>query len=170
QTDAAINPGNSGGPLVNMRGELVGINTAIASKTGSYAGVGFAVPSNTARSVARDLIEQGSVTRGWIGVIPRQLSPELIRRYAPGATSGVFVEAIYRRHPAAAAGIQPGDVITHWAGEPITSVTEISRAVAGARIDSEVEVGLVRGRETHTVTVTIARQPQARNGRPVEGI
>ncbi len=170
QTDAAINPGNSGGPLVNLRGELVGINTAIASKTGSYAGVGFAVPSNTARSVARELIEHGSVTRGWIGLIPRELTPLLIRRYAPGAESGVFVEAVYRRHPAAAAGIQPGDVITHWAGEPVTSVTDLGRAVAETEIGSEVEVHVIRGRQTGTATVTVARQPQPRNGRPVEGI
>jgi len=170
QTDAAINPGNSGGPLVNLRGELVGINTAIASRTGTYAGVGFAVPSNMARHVARQLIEQGRVTRGWIGVIPRELSPELIRRYVPAATGGVFVEAIYRRHPAATAGIQPGDAITHWAGEPVTSVGQLARSVADTPIDLEVQVRLARGRETLTVTVKVAQQPEARNGRPVEGI
>lgn len=170
QTDAAINPGNSGGPLVNLRGELVGINTAIASRTGTYAGVGFAVPSNMARLVARQLIEQGRVTRGWIGIIPRELSPELIRRYVPAATGGVFVEAIYRRHPAATAGIQPGDAITHWAGEPVTSVGQLARSVADTPIDSEVQVRLARGRETLTVTVKVAQQPEAPNGRPVEGI
>jgi serine protease Do len=170
QTDAAINPGNSGGPLVNLRGELVGINTAIASKTGSYAGVGFAVPSNTARSVARELIEKGRVTRGWIGVIPRELSPQLIRRYAPGVDCGVFVEAVYRRHPAATAGIQPGDVITHWAGDPVTSVTDLARAVAEAEIGAQLEVQFTRGRETQTAVVTVASQPRSRNGRPVEGV
>lgn len=170
QTDAAINPGNSGGALVNLRGELVGINTAIASRTGTYAGVGFAVPSNMARSVARQLIEEGRVIRGWIGIIPRELSPELARRYAPAATSGVFVEAIYRRHPAAMAGVQPGDVITHWAGEAVTSVGQLAKRVADAEIGSEVEVALIRGRERLTVTITICEQPEAQNGRPVEGI
>jgi serine protease Do len=170
QTDAAINPGNSGGPLVNLRGELVGVNTAIASKTGTYAGVGFAVPSNTARSVARQLIEEGRVVRGWIGIIPRELSPELIRRYAPTATCGVFVEAIYRRHPAACAGVQPGDVLTHWDGEPVTSISQLGRRVADAPVDSQIEVRLVRGREVVTVTVTVGQQPQSENGRPVEGI
>ncbi|MBD3293177.1 MAG: trypsin-like serine protease [Armatimonadia bacterium] len=170
QTDAAINPGNSGGALVNLRGELVGINTAIASKSGSNAGVGFAVPSNMARAVARQLIEEGRVIRGWIGVIPRALSAELIRRYAPAATCGVFVEAMYRRHPAAAGGMQPGDVITHWAGEAITSVGQLGRAVADAEIGSEVDVRLIRGREALTVTTTVGQQPEGRNGRPVEGI
>jgi len=170
QTDAAINPGNSGGALVDLRGELVGINTAIASKSGSNAGVGFAVPSNMARSVARQLIEEGHVIRGWIGVIPRELSPELIRRYVPGATHGVFVEAIYRRHPAATAGVQPGDVITHWAGEAISSVGQLGRSIADAEIGSEVQAALIRGREAITVTITVGEQPEARNGRPVEGV
>jgi serine protease Do len=170
QTDAAINPGNSGGPLVNLRGELVGINTAIASKTGTYAGVGFAVPSNTARAIARQLIEKGRVTRGWIGIIPRELSPALIRRYAPGATCGVFVEAVYRRHSAAACGIQPGDVITHWDGAPVASVSQLGRMVADAEIGSRVEVALIRGRDAATATVTVAQQPQTRSGRPVEGV
>ncbi len=170
QTDAAINPGNSGGPLVNLRGELVGINTAIASKTGTYAGVGFAVPSNMARSIARQLIEEGRVTRGWIGIVPRELTPTLIRRYAPAATSGVFVEALYRRHPAAAGGVQPGDVIAAWEDRTITSVGQLGRLVADAEIGSDVRISLVRGRETLTTTITVGRQPLAQNGRPVEGI
>ncbi|MFW6156911.1 MAG: S1C family serine protease [Armatimonadota bacterium] len=170
QTDAAINPGNSGGPLVNLHGELVGINTAIASKTGTYAGVGFAVPSNMARSVVRQLIEQGRVVRGWIGVVPRELSPVLIRRYAPAATGGVFVEAVYRRHPAAAGGVQPGDVITHFAGEEITSVSRLGRLVADAEIGSDVDLRLIRGRDAFKVTVTVGQQPQSQSGRPVEGI
>ncbi|MFO8082423.1 MAG: trypsin-like peptidase domain-containing protein [Armatimonadota bacterium] len=170
QTDAAINPGNSGGPLVNLHGELVGINTAIASKTGTYAGVGFAVPGNMARSVIRQLIEQGRVVRGWVGIVPRELSPALIRRYAPAATRGVFVEAVYRRHPAAAGGVQPGDVITHFAGEEITSVNQLGRRVADAEIGSEVEIGVIRGRDTLTLTLVVGQQPQSQSGRPVEGI
>ncbi len=170
QTDAAINPGNSGGPLVNLRGELVGINTAIASQSGGSEGVGFAVPSNTARGVVRQLIQHGRVVRGWIGIIPRELTPELIRRYAPGAEAGVFVEAVYRQHPAMLGGIQPGDVVTHWAGEQVRSVAELARLVADAEIGSEVELRLVRGREQRTATVTIAQQPTARNGRPIQGM
>ena len=170
QTDAAINPGNSGGPLVNLHGELVGINAAIASKTGTYAGVGFAIPSNTARSIGRQLIQEGRVIRGWIGVVPRELSPALIRRYAPAATCGVFVEALYRNQPAAAGGVQPGDVITAWDGQTITSVGQLGRLVSDAEIGSEVDVALVRGRQTLTPTITVGQQPLAENGRPLEGI
>lgn len=170
QTDAAINPGNSGGPLVNLRGELVGVNTAIASRTGTNAGVGFAVPSNMARTVARQLVETGRVVRGWIGIIPRELSPELIRRHAPAASGGVFVEAIYRGQPAMTAGIQPGDVITAFGGEQITTVGQLSRSVADARVGSEVRIELVRGRDRHAVAVTIDAQPVARTGRPIKGM
>ncbi len=170
QTDAAINPGNSGGPLVNLRGELVGINTAIASRTGTSAGVGFAVPSIMAQRIARELIESGTVTRGWIGIIPRELSETLIRRYAPGATCGVFVEAIYRQQPAAVAGVQPADVVTHWGGAEITCVSRLTMAVADARIGADVQVRLIRGREPLTVTVCVAQQPQGQDGQAVEGI
>lgn len=170
QTDAAINPGNSGGPLVNLRGELIGINTAIASRTGTHTGVGFAVPSNMARTVARQLIENGRVVRGWIGIIPRDLSPELIRRYAPGATSGVFVEAIYRGQPAMSAGIQPSDVITGFGSESISSVGQLSRLVADAEVGSEVRIRFVRGQAAQTITVAIGQQPTARDGRPIKGM
>ena len=170
QTDAAINPGNSGGPLVNLRGELVGINTAIASRTGTSAGVGFAVPSNMARRIARELIESGAVTRGWIGIIPRELSETLISRYAPGASCGVFVEAIYRQQSAALAGIQPGDVITHWGGTEITCVSQLAMAVADAQIGANVEVRLIRGREPLTVSVCVAQQPRGQDGQAVEGV
>ena len=170
QTDAAINPGNSGGPLVNLRGELVGINTAIASRSGANAGVGFAVPSNMARMVATQLIANGRVVRGWIGIIPRELSPELTRRYAPGATAGVFVEAVYRGQPAVAAGIQPGDVITHFGGQQVATIGQLSRMVADAEIDTEVGVQLVRGREQHTVRVRIDPQPMPRDGSRIRGM
>ncbi len=170
QTDAAINPGNSGGPLVNLRGELIGINTAIASKTGTSAGVGFAVPSNMARGVAQQLIERGRVIRGWIGIIPRDLTPTIVRRYAPGATAGVFVEAVYRNQPAIAAGIQPGDVIVSWDGQQITSVSQLARLVADSEIGSAVSVRLLRQDQSHEVVVTVSQQPTTRSGRPIEGI
>lgn len=170
QTDAAINPGNSGGPLVNLRGELIGINTAIASKTGTSAGVGFAVPSNIARRVAQQLIERGRVIRGWIGIIPRDLTPTIVRRYAPGVTAGVFVEAVYRNQPAIAAGIQPGDVIVSWDGQQITSVSQLARLVADSEIGSAVSVRLLRHDQSHEVVVTVSQQPTTRSGRPIEGI
>lgn len=170
QTDAAINPGNSGGPLINLRGELVGINTAIASRSGGSAGVGFAVPSNMARVVARQLIETGAVVRGWLGVIPRELSPELARRYAPAASSGVFVEAVYRNHPAINAGIQPGDVIVAWNGTEVVTVGQLGKLVADTPVGSEISVELVRGTQRHTAKVTVARQPMPSSGGPVKGL
>ncbi|MGC9320346.1 MAG: S1C family serine protease, partial [Armatimonadota bacterium] len=162
--------GNSGGPLVNLRGEVVGINTAIASQSGGSEGVGFAVPSNVARGVARQLIERGRVVRGWIGVVPAELSPELIRRYAPGAESGVFVEALYRGHPAMEAGLQPGDVITRWGDTPVTSVSQLARLIADTPVGAEVEVGYLRGGQQGTVTITVGQQPITRTGRPVQGM
>ncbi|MEA3401421.1 MAG: trypsin-like peptidase domain-containing protein [Armatimonadota bacterium] len=170
QTDAAINPGNSGGPLVNLRGELVGINTAIASQSGGSEGVGFAVPSNVARGVARQLIEQGRVVRGWIGIIPGELSPELIRRYAPGAETGVFVEALYRGHPAMEAGLQPQDVITRWGDTEVTSLSQLARLIADTQVGAEVQVTYLRGGQEGTATVTVGQQPIARTGRPIKGM
>ncbi|MGD9498551.1 MAG: S1C family serine protease [Armatimonadota bacterium] len=170
QTDAAINPGNSGGPLVNLRGELVGINTAIASQSGGSVGVGFAVPSALARSVAHQLIESGRVVRGWIGIIPRELTDELIARYALTIRSGVFVEAVYRDHPAVRAGIAPGDVITMWGGEPVTSVAQLGRLVANTPPGSAVTVTWRRGNQQYSQAVTVAQQPVGRGGRPIEGI
>ena len=170
QTDAAINPGNSGGPLVNLRGELIGVNTAIASRSGANAGVGFAVPSNMARKIASQLVHNGTVVRGWIGIIPRDLSPELARRHAPGTTAGVFVEAVYRGQPAIDADIQPGDVIAGFDGARITSVGQLSRLVAEAEVGSQVAVSLVRGRSERAVRVMIGRQPTPRDGRPIRGM
>ncbi len=170
QTDAAINPGNSGGPLVNLRGELVGINTAIASQSGGSVGVGFAVPSALARRVARQLIETGRVQRGWIGAIPRDITPELRQRYGLDDISGVFIEAIYRRHPAMAAGLAPGDVITRWGDQDITSVSQLARLVAACPAGEQVTVTYVRRGQPCQTAVTVALQPITRDGRPVKGI
>ncbi len=170
QTDAAINPGNSGGPLVNLRGELVGINTAIASQSGGSVGVGFAVPSALARGVARQLIESGRVQRGWIGVIPRDITPELAARYSLGDASGVFIEAVYRGHPAMVAGLAPGDVITGWGDQEIASVNQLARLVAGCAAGEQVAVSYMRAGQPCQTIVTVAQQPITRDGRPIKGI
>lgn len=170
QTDAAINPGNSGGPLVNLRGELIGINTAIASQSGGSVGVGFAVPSALARQVARQLIESGRVVRGWLGIIPRDVTARLMRRYSLATGSGVFVEAVYRGHPAMNAGIEPGDVIIAWGDEEVTSVRELARLVAHSPAGTQVQVVWLRGKQRMEGTVTVAQQPITRDGRPIEGI
>ena len=126
QTDAAINPGNSGGPLVNLRGEVVGINTAIASQTGGYQGIGFAVPANLARDVVSDLRAEGTVTRGYLGVGIQKLTKELSKQLLNSSTAqGVVVNGVSSGTPAQQAGIQPGDVITHFADNPVDSPSSL---------------------------------------------
>jgi serine protease DegQ len=112
QTDAAINPGNSGGALVDVNGHLMGINTAIYSRSGGSMGIGFAVPVSTAKMVLDSIVRDGQVSRGWIGVEPNDLSPELAETFGVKAASGVIITGVLQNGPAAQAGIRPGDVIT----------------------------------------------------------
>jgi serine protease Do len=144
QTDAAINPGNSGGPLVNLRGELVGINTAIASQTGGYQGIGFAIPGNQAREVAEQL-KTGQVQRAYLGVGIQELDRNLSRQFTREAsTRGVLVTQVGADTPAERAGIQPGDVITHFADRPVTTRAELQRAVERVPVGTSHTVRLVR--------------------------
>jgi serine protease Do len=112
QTDAAINPGNSGGPLINLDAEVVGMNTAIVSRNGGYMGVGFAIPSNLIGAVADQLIQAGEVTRGYLGILIQQLTPELAQSFGLGQTQGILVAQVTPGSPAATAGLRQGDVIT----------------------------------------------------------
>jgi serine protease Do len=165
QTDAAINPGNSGGALINGRGELVGINTAIYSQSGGYQGVGFAVPSNLARKVMNDLIKYGQVRRGTLGYMQgRELSEGLAQRLDVPAARGVLVERMTRDSPAYDAGIRPGDVIVSVDGKPVEDVGQLLRLVADAPIGSSVAVGAYRdGRKTEFRAAVVAmRQRTAR--------
>lgn len=145
QTDAAINPGNSGGPLINLRGEVVGINTAIASQTGGYQGIGFAVPANLAKDVVSQLKDQGAVTRGYFGVkiqkLTKDLSDQLLDR---SDYSGVLVNHVQSGTPAQQAGLRPGDVITHFAGYPVDSPAGLQRAVERVPIGSTQKVNFIR--------------------------
>ncbi len=126
QTDAAINPGNSGGALVDAGGNLIGINTAIFSKTGASHGIGFAIPVATAQHVMKQLIEHGEVRRGWVGIEMQNLTPELADSFGVKTTHGAIVAGVYRNGPAAAAGLTPGDIITHVNGEAIQNGEEIA--------------------------------------------
>ncbi len=170
QTDAAINPGNSGGPLVNLRGELIGINTAIASQGGGSEGIGFAVPSNVAQPIARELIQTGQVARGWIGIIPRDLTPRLVQRLGLGVNSGALIERMYRDQPAHLAGLQPGDVIVGWDGQTVNTVNQLIAIVMKAEIGATVSVDLYRGQQRMSANVTISQQPAGQNGRAIKGI
>ena len=145
QTDAAINPGNSGGALVNVRGELVGINTAIYSETGGYQGIGFAVPSNIARRVVNDIIRYGQVRRGSIGFLEvSPLTPRVARQLGAPDTNGLLVTRMRRDSEAYTAGIRPGDVIVSFNGERFTDMQRLQRAIADAPIGSTVRIGIVR--------------------------
>jgi len=160
QTDAAINPGNSGGPLVNVKGEVVGINTAIFSRSGGYQGIGFAVPSNMARNVFTQLVTKGKVVRGWIGVSIQDLNTELARNFGLRNTNGALVSDVIRNSPAERGGIMRGDVIVAIDNRKIDSVAALRNVVAQSPIGSEVAVKVVRDRKIRDLTVTIAELPR----------
>src|SRR5215467_102379 len=161
QTDAAINPGNSGGALVNVRGELVGINTAIFSQSGGNMGIGFAVPSNMARSIVDQLNKTGKVVRGWLGVSIQELTPELATQFGIGETKGVLVSDIMDDSPAKKAGFERADVIVEFDGKPMDSPTHLRNAVAQTPIGKKVPIRLIRDKKSRTLEVTIAEQPKS---------
>lgn len=133
QTDAAINPGNSGGALVDIHGNLLGINTAIYSRSGGSMGIGFAIPVSTARLVLDGIVKDGQVTRGWIGVEPNELSPELAETFGVKASEGVIITGVLQDAPAAQAGMRPGDVIVRVDGKAVGNVSELLTAVAALK-------------------------------------
>lgn len=160
QTDAAINPGNSGGALVNMRGELVGINTAIFSRSGGSTGIGFAVPANMARQVMGALINQGKVTRGWLGVSIQDLDPALARNLGLDSTDGVLVSDIIPDTPAARAGVRSGDVIIRFDGKSIGDAHVLRNVVAATPVGKRVFIEVVRKGARKRLSVYISEQPK----------
>ncbi|MBX9936677.1 MAG: PDZ domain-containing protein, partial [Burkholderiaceae bacterium] len=162
QTDAAINPGNSGGALVDTNGNLMGINTAIYSRSGGSMGIGFAIPVSTAKLVLDGIVKDGQVTRGWIGVEPNELSPELAETFGVKATEGVIITGVLQNGPAAQAGIRPGDVITRVADKPITNVSELLSSVAALKPGTASKFGLLRRNEKVELDVTPGMRPKPR--------
>lgn len=162
QTDAAINPGNSGGALVDVNGHLMGINTAIYSRSGGSMGIGFAIPVSTAKQVLEGIVKEGVVTRGWIGVEPAELSPELMETFGVKARKGVLITGVLQNGPAAQAGIRPGDVIVEVAGKPIATVSELLTNVAGLKPGAGTEFKLQRRDDSVTVNVTPGKRPRLR--------
>ncbi len=160
QTDAAINPGNSGGALVNARGQLVGINTAIFSRSGGYMGIGFAVPSNMTRAVMDSLLKGGKVVRGWLGVSIQDVTPDLAKQFGLKETRGALVSEIIPDSPAAAAGIQGGDVITAFNGKTVDSTSTLRNTVAQTPVGRTVKVELLRNKKPVSVEVKITEQPK----------
>ncbi|MBI3462252.1 MAG: trypsin-like peptidase domain-containing protein [Planctomycetes bacterium] len=159
QTDAAINPGNSGGPLVNLKGQVVGVNSAILTESGGYQGVGFAIPSNMARSVVESLIAEGKVTRGWLGIKGQPLTPRIAQQKGLKTASGIMVMAVVPGSPAARAGLRIGDLIISMGGRKISRVDELRAQLATARVGSTVKVTFERDGTSREVEITIEEQP-----------
>jgi Do/DeqQ family serine protease len=162
QTDAAINPGNSGGALVDTRGNLLGINTAIYSRSGGSMGIGFAIPVATAKLVLESIVRDGQVTRGWIGVEPNDLSPELAETFGVKAAQGVIITGVLQNGPAAQAGIKPGDVIVSVAGRPVANVAELLSSVAALKPGTPARFGLLRRDAKAELDVTPGLRPKPR--------
>lgn len=159
QTDAAINPGNSGGPLINARGEAVGINTALFSKTGGYMGIGFAIPINMAKSIEKQLKEHGKVTRGWLGVVIQNVDKDLADSFGLKKAGGILVSEVQKDSPASAAGIKRGDVIIELDGEVLKDVSDLRNQIALISPESKAMLLVIRDGREKKVQVTIGHQP-----------
>ncbi len=162
QTDAAINPGNSGGALVDVNGNLLGINTAIYSRSGGSMGIGFAIPVSTAKQVMEGIVKDGVVTRGWIGVEPQELTPELAETFKlkMDNASGVIITGVLQGGPAAQAGIKPGDVITTIAGKRVGSVSELLSNVAALKPGTPAKMTVQRADKSLELDVSPGLRPR----------
>lgn len=160
QTDAAINPGNSGGPLVNIKGELIGVNTAIFSRSGGYQGIGFAVPSNMTRLVMNQLVDKGKVTRGWLGVTIQELTPELSQKFGLKNEKGALIGDIAKGSPAEKSGLKRGDIILEYNGKKISDVGNLRNMVAQSKVGSEISITILRGGKEYAVRVLIVELPK----------
>ncbi len=159
QTDAAINPGNSGGPLLNGRGEAVGINTALFSRTGGYMGIGFAIPINMAKSIEQQLQKNGKVTRGWLGVVIQEMTRDLANSFGLARAEGILISEVQEGSPADKAGIRAGDVVTHLNGVPLNDVTSLRNKVAMLQPFEKAKITLMRDGSEENVTVIIGEKP-----------
>lgn len=162
QTDAAISKGNSGGALVDTDGRLVGINTALLSSNGASNGIGFAIPVNLARGVMRQLIEHGRVIRGWLGVVPQPLTPELAEGLGLKHADGVLVRGVYPGSPAAQAGLQPGDVIRQIDGNAVHDMRDALNRVAAMQPGTQVTLSGMRHSQPFSVTATVVERTRDR--------
>jgi len=159
QTDAAINPGNSGGPLINPAGAMVGINTAIFSRSGGSQGIGFAIPTNLARNILKELVTQGRVIRGWLGVEAQELNPELAASFGLQAPRGVIIAGVVPGGPADQAGLKPGDVLLSIEGRPILDARETMSDIAAVEPGDSLPLTVVRDGEKLQLTVEVGERP-----------
>ncbi len=156
QTDASINPGNSGGPLLNVRGEVIGINTAIVA---AGQGIGFAIPINLARKVAADLMTKGRITRGWLGITFQKLTPEVARSLGVAGEGGLVIGQVMPKSPAEAAGLKAGDVVLSINGQPVKEAGQAQGLAADLEVGREVEIAFRRGKENKTVRLKVGEMP-----------
>ena len=163
QTDAAINPGNSGGALVDAFGNLIGINTAIFSKSGGSQGIGFAIPSSLTKQVMQDLIQYGRVIRGWLGIEIQELTPDLAESFGLKKMQGLIIAGVFRDGPAHLGGLQPGDVMLSINGNPITDGRKSMTQIARLRPGQIVEIKALRGGKEITLTPTVGERPRSSN-------
>jgi len=160
QTDAAINSGNSGGPLLNIKGEVIGINSALASTNGGNVGIGFAIPINLAKRVVEDLVASGKVTRAYIGILPQEITPDIMEAFGLKEVAGVLVAKVEKDSPADKAGIKTGDIIIEINGEEVPSVPKFRIAIATARVGQQIPLKIVRDKKDMTIRVTLEAYPE----------
>ena len=160
QTDAPINPGNSGGALIDTQGNLVGINSAIYSRTGGSMGIGFAIPASTVKQIMEQIIREGSVTRGWIGVEAQDLTPELAASFKAKATEGALIGGVVRGGPAEKAGVKPGDVLVEVAGQPVADSSAMLNVIAGLPPGKQAAIKVVRGSKTLEFKLSVGKRPR----------
>jgi serine protease DegQ len=160
QTDAAINPGNSGGALVDAGGNLVGINTAIFSRSGGSMGIGFAIPVSTAKMVLEQIVKSGGVTRGWIGVEVQEITPALADSFKLGAQRGALIAGVLRGGPADKAGVKPGDVLVEIQGKPVADPTAMLNVIAALPPGSSARMKLKRQGQDVEATINVGRRPK----------
>jgi serine protease DegQ len=168
RTDAAINPGNSGGALVDANGNLLGINTAIYSRSGGSMGIGFAIPASTARQVMESLIKEGRVVRGWIGVEPRDLTPEIAQTLNLPIRQGVLITGVLQNGPAGAGGLQPGDVVVKIGSADVVNTAQLLNVVAALKPQSKTPIVVQRGDRQLDLAVTVAQRPAPARPPPSE--
>lgn len=162
QTDAAINPGNSGGALVDGAGNLVGVNTAIFSRSGGNLGIGFAIPVSIVRQVMQEIIAHGTVTRGWVGIEVQEINPEIAESFALKSTAGALIAGVLRNGPADRAGIRPGDVLIAVSGKPVTDSSSLLNLIAALPPGKVVPLRLVREQAEMQLMVTVEKRPPMR--------
>ncbi len=160
QTDAAINPGNSGGALVDADGHLLGINTAIYSRSGGSLGIGFAIPVTTVKTVMEAIIRNGQVVRGWIGVEPQDITPELAEGFGLRRSSGTIIAGVLKGGPADKAGVKPGDILLSIAGQPVTDTVSMLNLVAQLKPGDQVDLTVLRRTRELPLSVVVGRRPR----------